>query len=164
MRIGILAAVCLLSIPLRAENPVKEGQDKFNLAVECIKRFEGWHGERKHWPYVGWGHKVLPGEKFTNNISKAQGDSILRADLRKLCILFRDFGKDSLLLAVLAYNVGPYRLLGYGKIPKSRLIKRLESGDRDIYDEYVSFRCYRGKVVPSIERRRKEEFRLLFDE
>ena len=56
MRIGILAAVCLLSIPLRAENPVKEGQDKFNLAVECIKRFEGWHGERKHWPYVGWGH------------------------------------------------------------------------------------------------------------
>ena len=112
----------------------------------------------------GWGHKVLPGEKFTNNISKAQGDSILRADLRKLCILFRDFGKDSLLLAVLAYNVGPYRLLGYGKIPKSRLIKRLESGDRDIYDEYVSFRCYRGKVVPSIERRRKEEFRLLFDE
>ena len=43
MRIGILAAVCL-------------GQDKFNLAVECIKRFEGWHGERKHWPYVGWGH------------------------------------------------------------------------------------------------------------
>ena len=143
MRIGILAAVCLLSIPLRAENPVKEGQDKFNLAVECIKRFEGWHGERKHWPYVGWGHKVLPGEKFTNNISKAQGDSILRADLRKLC---------------------PYRLLGYGKIPKSRLIKRLESGDRDIYDEYVSFRCYRGKVVPSIERRRKEEFRLLFDE
>ena len=88
MRIGILAAVCLLSIPMRAENPVKEGQDKFNLAVECIKRFEGWHGERKHWPYVGWGHKVLPGEKFTNNISKAQGDSILRADLRKLCRMF----------------------------------------------------------------------------
>lgn len=40
MRIGILAAVCLLSMPLRAENPVKEGQDKFNLAVECIKRFD----------------------------------------------------------------------------------------------------------------------------
>ena len=53
-------------------------------------------------------------------------------------------------------------MLGYGELPKSRLIRRLESGDRDIYDEYVSFRCYRGKVVPSIERRRKEEFRLLF--
>ncbi|MCL1610254.1 glycoside hydrolase family protein [Marseilla massiliensis] len=164
MRIGILAAVCLLSIPLRAENPVKEGQDKFNLAVECIKRFEGWHGERKHWPYVGWGHKVLPGEKFTNNISKAQGDSILRADLRKLCRMFSYLGRDSLLVSVLAYNVGAFRLKGYGKMPKSRLLKKLEAGDRDIYDEYVSFRCYRGKVVPSIERRRKEEFRLLFDE
>ena len=137
MRIGILTAVCLLSIPMRAENPVKEGQDKFNLAVECIKRFEGWHGERKHWPYVGWGHKVLPGEKFTNNISKAQGDSILRADLRKLC---------------------------HGKMPKSRLLKKLEAGDRDIYDEYVSFRCYRGKAVPSIERRRKVEYMLLFED
>ena len=104
MRIGILAAVCLLSIPLRAENTVKEGQDKFNLAVECIKRFEGWHGERKHWPYVGWGHKVLPGEKFTNNISKAQGDSILRADLRKLCRMFSYLGRDSLLLSEISDN------------------------------------------------------------
>lgn len=43
-------------------------------------------------------------------------------------------------------------------MPKSRLIQKLESGDRDIYKEYVSFRCYRGKVIPSIERRRKEEF------
>lgn len=34
----------------------------------------------------------------------------------------------------------------------------MESGDRDIYKEYISFRCYRGKVIPSIERRRKEEF------
>ena len=40
MRIGILAAVCLLSIPLRAENPVKENQDRFSLAIECIKRFD----------------------------------------------------------------------------------------------------------------------------
>jgi lysozyme len=69
-----------------------------------------------------------------------------------------------LLVSVLAYNVGAFRLKGYGKMPKSRLLKKLEAGDRDIYDEYVSFRCYRGKVVPSIERRRKEEFRLLFDE
>ena len=105
MRIGILAAVCLLSIPLRAENPVKEEQDKFNLAVECIKRFEGWHGERKHWPYVGWGHKVLPGEKFTNNISKAQGDSILRADLRKLCRMFSYLGRDSFLLSEISDKI-----------------------------------------------------------
>lgn len=40
-------------------------------------------------------------------------------------------------------------------------VEKLESGDRDIYKEYVSFRCYKGKVVPSIERRRKVEYMLL---
>lgn len=59
-------------------------------------------------------------------------------------------------------NVGYYRLVGYGKMPKSRLIQKLESGSRDIYEEYISFRCYKGKVVPSIERRRKKEFELLY--
>ena len=157
------ATVFFPGMPSRAENPVKASPDRFSLAVPCVKRFEGWHGEKKHWPYVGWGHKVLPGERFTNSISKAQGDSILREDLRKLCRMFSYLGRDSLLAAVLSYNVGPYRLKGYGKRPKSRLLKKLESGDRNIYKEYVSFRCYKGKVVPSIERRRKVEFMLLFE-
>ncbi|MBR3917475.1 MAG: glycoside hydrolase, partial [Clostridia bacterium] len=68
----------------------------------------------------------------------------------------------ALLLTVLAYNVGHSRLLGYGKRPKSNLIKKIESGDRDIYEEYISYRCYKGKPIPSIERRRKIEFQLLY--
>lgn len=55
-----------------------------------------------------------------------------------------------------------YRLIGYGKKPKSKVIQKLESGDRDIYREYVSFYCYKGKVAPSLERRRKKEFQLLY--
>lgn len=70
---AFFAIICFGSIPLRAENPVKEKQDRFSLAVECIKRFEGWHGEKRHWPYVGYGHKVLPGERLTNGITKEQG-------------------------------------------------------------------------------------------
>lgn len=161
---AILAVSFFPGMALLAENPVKGKDDKFNIAVECIKRWESWHGEKKHWPYVGWGHKVLPGETFTNGISRAQGDSILRADLRKLCRMFSYLGRDSLIVSVLSYNVGAYRIKGYGKMPKSRLLKKLEAGDRDIYDEYVSFRCYKGKVIPSIERRRKAEYMLLFEE
>ena len=116
---AFFAIACFGSIPLRAENPVKEKQDRFSLAVECIKRFEGWHGEKRHWPYVGYGHKVLPGERLTNDITKEQGDSILRADLRKLCRMFSYLGRDSLIAAVLSYNVGAYRLKGFGKMPKS---------------------------------------------
>ena len=161
---AFFAIACFGSIPLRAENPVKEKQDRFSLAVECIKRFEGWHSSR-HYPYVGWGHCLQPGEKYSaHTMTRQQADELLRKDLRKFCAMFRQFGKDSLLLATLAYNVGPYRLLGSKKIPKSTLVRKLEAGDRNIYKEYISFRCYKGKVVPSIERRRKVEYMLLFEE
>ena len=76
----------------------------FDRAVACIKSFEGWHYARHH-PYIGYGHKLLPGEKLTCNLTKAQADSLLRADLIKRCSTFRRFGKDALLLAVLSYNV-----------------------------------------------------------
>ena len=99
------ATVFFPGMPSRAENPVKASPDRFSLAVECVKRFEGWHGEKKHWPYVGWGHKVLPGERFTNSITKAQGDSILRADLRKLCRMFSYLGRDSLILSEISDKI-----------------------------------------------------------
>ena len=38
-------------------------------------------------------------------MTKRQADVLLRKDLRKFCAMFRQFGKDSLLLATLAYNV-----------------------------------------------------------
>ena len=41
-------------------------------------------------------------------------------------------------------------------------ILTLDDGNRNIYKEYISFRCYRGKVIPGIERRRKEEFELFY--
>lgn len=144
---------------LAAQTPIDKRL--FERAVACIKYFEGWHTTRNY-PYIGYGHKLLPGERLTSNLTKAQADSLLRADLRKRYVTFRRFGKDALLLTVLSYNVGEYRLIGSGKIPKSNLIKKLEKGDRDIYKEYISYRKYKGKVVPSIERRRKCEFEWLY--
>lgn len=135
----------------------------FERAILCTKFYEGWHGEEKHLPYIGYGHKLLPGERLTHKISRATGDSLLRADMRKLCRMFRRFGRDSVLLACLAYQVGPYRLLGSLTRPKSRLIRKLERGDRDIYKEYVSFRKWKGRIIPSIERRRRVEFALLYE-
>lgn len=133
---------------------------RFEQAVACIKQFEGWHAGQN---YIGYGHKVLPDELFSGAITEAQADSLLRVDLLQKCAVFRLFGRDSLLLGVLAYNVGEYRLLGgYGK-PPSRLIQKLKAGDRDIYDEYVTFRIYRGKIHPGLERRRKNEFQLLYE-
>ena len=121
---------------------------RFELAVACIKKYEGLHGP-KHHPYVGYGHKLLPGERFSPKMTERQADALLRSDLRKLCAMFRGFGCDSLLLATLAYNVG------CGKVMKSRMYAKMRSGNRNIYRDYVDFKRWNGKIVPSIERRRK---------
>lgn len=135
-------------------------RDCFELAVDCIKRYETLHDER-HYPYVGYGHRLLAGESFPV-MTEERADSLLRCDLRQKCRVFRRFGADSLLLGVLAYNVGEYRLLGYGNRPKSNLIRKLETGDRNISGEYVSYCHYKGKMVASLRKRREEEFRLLY--
>lgn len=157
----LLGLVCVCTM-LRAEMP--DGilhLAPFDRAVCIIKQFEGWHSAR-HYPYIGFGHRLREGEKLTADITEAQADSLLRVDLAGMCALFRHLGKDSLLIGCLAYQVGPYRLLGHGKMPKSTLIRKLEAGDRDIYREFTAYRCYKGKPVPSIQRRRETEFELLF--
>ena len=95
-------------------------------------------------------------------MTERQADSLLRADLWKCFEHFKGYGKDALLLTLLAYNVGVGRLLGYGKHPKSRLLRKIESGDRSFYREYVSFCRYKGKILSGLVRRRKVEFALFF--
>lgn len=151
----LILMVLLWAIKGHAEDP----PSMLDKAVSCIKRWEGWHDGPV---YIGYGHKLLPHERLDRHLSEAQADSLVRADLERCLKVFRKFKQDSLLLSLLSFNVGIYRLTGTGKLPKSRLVQKLEKGDRDIYKEYVSFRCYRGKVVPSIERRRKEEFELFY--
>lgn len=133
----------------------------FDKAVKCIKAFEGLHAE-PHYPYVGYGHRLVSNERIERPLTEEIADSLLRSDLRKKCAVFRRFGVDSLLLGTLAFNVGEFTLLGYGTRPKSRLIKKLEAGNRNIRLEYLSFRFCRGKAVKSLEKRRKCEFELLF--
>jgi lysozyme len=96
-------------------------------------------------------------------MSLREADALLRKDLKELCTMFQRYGKDSLLLAALAYNVGPYRILGNRtKYPKSILLKKIETGNRDFKDDYVQFCHWKGKKIPSIERRRYSELILLY--
>ena len=104
-----LLAVCSVSARISR----REGMDGqaaiyrlplFERAVCCTKYFEGWHSE-KHHPYVGWGHKILPDERYSaRTMTKRQADALLRKDLRKFCAMFRQFGKDSLLLSEISDN------------------------------------------------------------
>ena len=129
----------------------------FEKAVQIIKKYEGLH-QPQHWPLVGYGHKILPGEKFsrTKAMSEADAEALLRKDLLKNCAVFRQFGADSLLLGVLAYNIGS------GATLRSSVVSKLKAGNRDIYKNYIAHSRYRGKIHSQIQKRRIEEFETLF--
>ena len=160
---GLAIAVLLMLCPsaVTAQERMTELQ-RFNLAVEIIKHFEGWHTVRNY-PYVGWGHQLQPGERYSaRTMTRAQGDRLLRQDLMKFYKMFDGYGKDQMLLAVLAYNVGPYAILGTSKRPRSTLLRKLDAGNHDIFSDYMRFCRYKGRKVKSIERRRYVEFSLLY--
>lgn len=129
----------------------------FEDAISIIKSFEGLSSAR-HWPFVGYGHKVMPGEKFKRGkvLTEAEADALVREDYAKLCARYREFGVDSLLLAALAYNCGP------GVVAKSSVLSKLKSGNRDIEDSYKAHCRYRGKQLSQLKRRRETELAALF--
>jgi GH24 family phage-related lysozyme (muramidase) len=102
---------------------------------------------------------VQPGEPYRKGVqlTEQQADALLRKDLRKYCALFRDYGSDSTLVAVLAYNCGPR------KVTQSSIARKLRAGERDIYHDYLSFCRYKGKMHQGIRRRRWVEFQLLYE-
>ena len=168
--VALMMCLCLV-VKVQAQTTVQSQSDLgifrfplFERAVRCIKFYEGWHDIKRNYAYIGWGHCVQPHENFKKNLTLEQADSLLRSDLRTFCGMFRKYGKDSLLLAVLAYNVGPYKVLGdKRKYNKSRLLKKIECGDRNIENEYLDFCRWKGKVIASIRRRRNTELRLLYE-
>ncbi len=129
----------------------------FDMAVEIIKKYEGMHSSR-HWPYIGYGHGVKPGEPYKRGtvLTKAQADALLRKDLKQFVSLYKNYGADSLLLGVLAYNIGP------GNVNKSRVIKLLDGDEATLRSSYLAHCRYKGKENSQLKRRRQEEFDTLF--
>jgi len=154
--------LCFPWLWLRAQQRIAFARlPPFERAVVCVKFFEGFHGKGCY-PYVGYGHQLQKGEHFSSNMPEWQADSLLRADLMVQFDRFKCYGKDALLLSLLAYNVGAGRILGYGKQPKSQLLRKIESGDRNYIQECLSFCHYNGKILRGLVKRRRAEFLLFY--
>lgn len=149
----ILCATFLLTWAVEEKRKAPTFED----AISIIKSFEGLSSSR-HWPFVGYGHKVMPGEKFKRGkvLSEAEADKLVREDYAKLCAKYREYGVDSLLLAALAYNCGP------GVVAKSSVLSKLKNGNRDIEASYKAHCRYRGKQLSQLKRRRETELATLF--
>ena len=130
----------------------------FERAVLIIKKYETLH-RPCHWPAVGYGHMVQPGEPFRKGVqlSERQADALLRKDLMKFVSLYKHMGMpNAILLGTLAYNIGP------GAVNRSTVYKKLKRGDRNIYKEYIAHCHYKGKFHRQLHQRRQTEYKLLF--
>lgn len=155
----LLGMLSIHSVPCHSQLPDKK---LFDRLVASTKYFEGWHTQKTSPGYVGYGHKIQKGEHFPNALTHRQADALLRKDLMQHYRLYADYGKSALLLTALSYQIGPSKLLGNNKYPKSALLVRLERGDRNILPLYLSFCKWKGKSIPSIRKRRWVEYHLLF--
>lgn len=129
----------------------------FERAILLIKRYETLH-QLRHLPYCGYGHRIWPGENLPRHraLTEREADSLLRKDFTKLCAMYSHLGKDSVLAAALAYNIGP------GAVNKSTFYKKLRRGDRNIYKEYTCHCHYKGRFHKGLFQRRQTEYILLF--
>ena len=128
----------------------------FERAIIIIKKFETLH-KPKHWPTICYGHVVQRGEQFVRRqYSEREADALLRHDYAKFCEIYKKYGRDKYILAALAYNIGP------GAVNKSSVIKKLRSGDRNIFKAYTSHCRYKGKFHKQLHQRRLTEFAALF--
>jgi lysozyme len=104
-KLVVFCLACLSCLRLSAQDGrnVLLSLPPFERAIVCIKHFEGLHGF-KDAPYVGYGHKLQKGERFTAAMTERQADSLLRTDLMKRLMMFTDYGKDALLLSEISDN------------------------------------------------------------
>lgn len=149
----LLISIFVMAVPSPSSCPYSP---EFEKAIKIIKKYEGMHYNKG--VFIGYGHKILPGEGYRRNqrLSQLEAEELLRKDLAKLCEKYRSFGKDSLILAALAYNTG------IGTVARSSVYKKLQQGNRDIKDTYLSYCKYRGRTMSQIKRRRAEEYDVLF--
>lgn len=129
----------------------------FERAIVIIKAYETNHKSR-HWPYIGFGHRVLPGDPYKKGqeLTDTQAETLLRKDFKKFCHMYAAYGKDSVLLGALAYNCGP------GVVNKSSVLKKLKQGTRDIASSYTAHCRYKGKPHSGLRDRRLTELIFLF--
>lgn len=154
-----LSILSICFVPCHGQQPDRV---LFERLVTSTKYFEGWHTQNTTPGHVGYGHKIQRGEHFPDALTRRQADSLLRSDLIQHYRLYSRYGKDAYLLAALSYQIGPAKLLGNAKYPKSTLLIRLERGERKILPFYLKFCKWKGKAIPSIRRRRLVEYNLLF--
>ncbi|ANR79919.1 muraminidase [Kosakonia sacchari] len=134
--------------------------------LALIKSFEGLRLEKYKdavgkWT-IGYGHLILPDEKFPHAITEAEAEALLRTDL-----LMTERGVHKAVTVDLNQNqfdalVAFTFNLGAGNLQSSTLLKLLNQGEyAQAADQFLRWNKAGGKVLAGLTRRREAE-RALF--
>ncbi|KVO41268.1 lysozyme [Burkholderia ubonensis] len=134
--------------------------------IELIKHFEGLRLARYldavGKPTIGYGHLILPHERFTRPLTPAEADALLRQDLRSAELSLRKLLRvpvtqqqfDALMSFV--FN------LGSGRLRSSTLLRYLNAGaPARAADQFLVWNKAGGRPLAGLTRRRRAE-RALF--
>ncbi|KWK91792.1 muraminidase [Burkholderia ubonensis] len=134
--------------------------------IELIKHFEGLRLARYldavGKPTIGYGHLILPHERFTHPLTPAEADALLRQDLRSAELSLRKLLRvpvtqqqfDALMSFVLN--------LGSGRLRSSTLLRYLNAGaPARAADQFLVWNKAGGRPLAGLTRRRQAE-RALF--
>ena len=66
---------------------------KADIAVELVKKYEGLH-DRSDYPCYGYGHRRLPNENLSYDMTEEEAETLLRKDLAVRYKLFRKYKKE----------------------------------------------------------------------
>jgi lysozyme len=133
--------------------------------VAFIAGFEGFsptvYNDVAGYPTIGYGHRILPGEKAPGSISKGEALNLLHKDIDERVQSGLDAVKPDLAqnevdaLGSFIFNVGT------GAFDKSTLLNKLNAGDKSsVPGELQRWNKAGGHVVPGLTQRRAAEGRL----
>jgi len=130
--------------------------------IDLVKEFEGlslsvYKDEAGH-ATIGYGHKIIPGERFLGNIKERFALQLLEMDLEK-------HAEDMMRLVKVALNDNQFSALlsfvfhfGATKFRNSTLLKKLNDKDyAGAAEELLRWKFVKGKESNGLVRRRKAE-------
>ena len=134
-------------------------------AIDFIAEFEGFEStvapDPVGIPTVGFGHKVLSGESFSDPLTREQGLALLRADVNRVVLpglnsVSVDLTQNQVdALSSFIFNVGP------GAFGRSTLLQELNAGNFNAVPNQIRrFTFSGGRRLPGLVRRREAEAQL----
>ncbi|RKP44617.1 lysozyme [Trinickia fusca] len=143
------------------EHPERTGPD----GIDLIKHFEGLRLTRYldavGKPTIGYGHLILPNEKFAAALTTSAAESLLKQDLRKHELALRKLVRvpitqqqfDALMAFV--FNLGP------GRLQSSTLLRCVNASQfKNAADQFLVWNKAGGKPLAGLTRRRQAERKL----